>query len=196
MGNALDRLRERKKPAENIVPVCMDSGLVEHRDQISARLSQLRNRLGSRSDTKLELEIQGLEDDLDNAQQAVLEASEWFAVRALAPDDYQKLVDAHPPTKEQKQQARKDNGPRASLAWDPDTFPYALMIASVFVLTVKEFNEDSKPEFDGTEDQFTEEFVTEMRSNGNWGGGELAVLVNTAIKINESASNIGAAGNA
>jgi hypothetical protein len=200
MPTALDRLRERKQANHRDVPVCMDPSLPARKSELENRLSGLKTKLERRSngsDSNIELEISEIEDELAALEARMVEASEWIRVKALAPDDYQELIDAHPPTKEQLREARKQHGARASLQWNTDTFPDALLGACCYGLTVKAIDpQTERPIFEKAEDQFTPEFVKEMRESGTWSSGEVGTFVSIAMAINENTANIGAAGNA
>lgn len=196
MVTALDRLRDRKKATTKDIPICMDSGLVASKEQLTGKLGQLKAKLKIRSDEQLEAQISELEDELEEVRVEILRASEWIRLTALAPDEYQDLLDTHKPTKEQIREARKLHGPRASLQWNTDTFPDAILVECASVLTVKEFNpETDRPVFQGDGEKFTDEFVKEMRKEGLWNSAEVSTLVNAAMQVNESMSNIDAAGN-
>lgn len=197
MPSALERLRDRKQANHRDIPICMDPVVTARQEELNGRLARLKTRLKiSNSDEKLQADITELEDQLAELHDEIIGASEWIRIKALAPDEYQKLIDDHKPTKEQLREARKLQGPRATLQWNTETFPNAILVESAYVLTVKEIDpQTGQPIFDGTEDEFTEEFVTEMREAGAWSPGEMAMLVSAAININESVANIGAAGN-
>lgn len=197
MPSALERLRDRKQANHRDIPICMDPVVTARQEELNGRLARLKTRLKiSNSDEKLQADITDLEDQLAELHDEIIGASEWIRIKALAPDEYQNLIDDHKPTKEQLREARKLQGPRATLQWNTETFPNAILVESAYVLTVKEIDpQTGQPIFDGTEDEFTEEFVTEMREAGAWSPGEMAMLVSAAININESVANIGAAGN-
>lgn len=197
MPNALDRLRDRKQANHKDIPVCVDPSLTMRKNDLEGKLAALKTRLKiSNADEALQARISDVEDEIAELNERIMAESEWIRIKALAPDDFQELLDNHKPTKDQLREARKISGPRASLAWNTDTFPDAILAASAYVLTVKEYDpETGQPIFEKIEDQLTEDFVKEMHSSGAWSAGELGMLVNTAITINESATNIGAAGN-
>lgn len=198
MPSALDRLRDRKQANHRDIPICVDPMLTARQEELNARLAKVKTRLkiSSSDDQKLQAEITDLEDELAQLHEEILQASEWIRIKALGPDEYEKLIDEHKPTKDQIREARKLHGPRANIQWNTDTFPNAILVESAFVLTVQSFHpETGNPIFDGTEDPLTEEFVKEMREGGEWSPGEMGMLVSAAININESTTNIGAAGN-
>jgi hypothetical protein len=197
MATALDRLRDRKKANHKDVPVCVDPNLTVRKSELDGKLAMLKTRLKiSNADETLQANIAELEDELAELAEQIKIESEWIRIKALAPDDFQDLLDNHKPTKDQMREARKIHGPRASLGWNTETFPDAILAESAYVLTVKEYDpETGQPIFENSEDPLTAEFVKEMHSSGAWSAGELGMLVNTAITINESAANIGAAGN-
>lgn len=198
MPSALDRLRDRKKANHRDVPICTDSQLIARQEELTGKLQRLKTRLKiSNSDERLQTEISDAEDELAELGDEILRASEWIRIKALAPNDYEELIEEHKPTKDQLREARKIHGPRASLQWNTDTFPNALLAASAYVLTVSGYDgQTGRPIFAGSEEQLTVEFLKEMREDGAWSSGEIAMLLNTATAINESTANVGAAGNA
>jgi hypothetical protein len=198
--SALDRIRAGKKPAYRRIPICMDSSHTIALQQLEAKVDQLTAKLGRNNSTRLLSQLEQAEIELEEAKEEALDRSEWFEVRALAPDVYQALIDEHAPSKDQVREARKKNGPRASLEFNPDTFPKALLAACTYVLTKTGEDADGDPVFDDGE-QLTPEFVEEMNTGADgdapqWNTGELDVLTGAAYNINQSSGNINAAGNA
>jgi hypothetical protein len=63
-----------------------------------------------------------------------------FKFRRLSRAAYDAIVSRNPATKEQIEQAKEDEGPRARLVWNPKTFPVDLL-ATVLI----------EPKFDGDE---------------------------------------------
>ncbi len=195
MASALDRLRDRKQANYRDMPICMDSGLVAQRESLKGEIARLQARARIKGNDELDSQLADLDDELEELNGKIRAESEWVRIKALAPNDYQSLLDEHTPTREQLKEARKQHGPKATLSWNTDTFPNAILAASAYVLTCTDYDSDGKPIFDKTEDQFTLDFVKEMQESGTWSGGEVAALVNAAVTINESVANVGAAGN-
>lgn len=196
MPSAIERLRSRKQANHRDVPICVNPSLPARRAQLEDRLSALQTKQrDSRGSEDVSARITEIEEDLSALADEIREVTEWIRIKALAPDDYQKLIDDHQPTKDQLREARKLHGARASLQWNTDTFPDALLAEAGYVLTVKEYDEDGNPDFEPGEEAFTEELIKEMHASGQWSPGEVGSLVNIAIAINESTVNIGAAGN-
>lgn len=196
MANALDRLR-RKKPNSRRIPICMDPALVAEVDRLQSKLFQLQSKAErtNRPSDDLAGDVADVSDELEAARAAAEAESEWFLVSAIAPDEYTELIDAHKPTPDQSKRARKENGPRSVLPFNVDTFPNALIAACVAVITPGGNNPET-----GTRDESVEpltlEFVEEMRKSGLWNSGEVMALFNAATMVNQSTSQIDAAGNA
>jgi hypothetical protein len=190
MSSALDRLRAAKKPNSVRVNICMDPRLVDRVTQLEAKRARVMGRMqqGRNPDPAAAGELEDVESELDDARGAAKAHSEWFLVTALAPSEFDGLVDAHKPTKDQRADARKQLGPQAQLAWNTETFPPALLEACVSVITVEDDGEESY-------EALTAEFVTEMRKGGAWNEGEFNALVDAALKVNKSTSQVNAAGN-
>lgn len=197
MSSALDRVRSRKKRASTRVPVCMDASLTAEVDRLDKELTEARVKTvvpGMRNDDALAARIVGLEIALEEAKAAVAAEVEWFLVEALPQPDYDALIAEHPPTAKQSAEARKEHGPKASLAFNTETFPAALIAACTSVIT----SEGEDPETGKPVESFehlTPEFVDEMRTGGNWSTGELNELFEAAGKVNASRASITSAGN-
>lgn len=206
--SALDRVRQSKRAAFERLPICMDSEHAIRLQKLDNEVNRLRaqaNFPGSRPNDELSNRVSDLEDELESARADALEHSEWFEVRALQPDAYQRLLDQHAPSKDQIKEARRVHGPKAMLEYNIETFPSALIAACTWILTKTGQDEDG-PIFDSGE-QLTPEFVAEMKSGPldpdtgeptgvpQWNNGEIVALFNTAYNINQSTGNINAAGN-
>lgn len=191
--NALDRLR-RKKPNARRVSICMDPALAGEVERVKDQINGLRNPRGARIGDDPPAEIAALEDDLETAEMMARAESEWFVVQAMAPDEFDELADLHKPTVEQAKAERKKNGPRATLAWNPSTYPVALIAVSVSLVTATDTNpETGDPVEELT--PLTEDFVREMRKSGQWSPAEIVYLFNEALTINSTVPQVNAAGN-
>lgn len=197
MTSALDRVRSRKKRASARVPMCMDAALTAEVDRLTDLINKARMRTalpGGRNDDNLAVEIASLEDALADAKAAVAEATEWFLVEALPPHECDALIDKHPPTKEQVAQARKENGPKATLRWNSDTFTPALIAACTSVITPDGEDPDTGRKLE-TYEHLTPEFVDEMMDGGLWSTGEMLALFEAALDVNSSRASVTSAGN-
>lgn len=109
---------------------------------------------------------------LDDAEAAVeqLEVRE-FVVRTLTPDDWDLLVGQHPPPE----------GADPDAQWDPATFFPALLAETVTLTTD-----------DGPESSTVEDWAA-MFTDGEFTTGEKNTLINTAVRLNTSATLVSTA---
>lgn len=209
MGSALDRVRGRKKAAARDIPICMDPELVVRVEKLSGELARVTSRIQlvsgkGQAPDELLMKQQQLEEDLEAAKEAAAADSEWFQVRALAPEHYEKLMHEHQPTKEQIRDARKVHGPKAMVEFNVDTFPDALIQACTYVIT---FDDPETRKGKRTYEQLDAAFVREMRGKpstddepedelpAQWSNGEVMALYNACYQINQNASQVNATGN-
>lgn len=107
----------------------------------------------------------GLQQQYDDAKAAVdgLAVTE-FVVRALSPADWEALVGQHPPADEKAD-------------WNAATF-YPAMLAETVTMCTK----------DGPESASPEEWIEMFRSGDGLTLGEKNTLINTALRLNTTAS--------
>lgn len=176
-----DRLKSKKKPTIKKVWIALDPEIAEA--EAVARLrkdaAEIRMR-GARS------ALEGTEEPTATQREDVVKAENEFAeklaehealmkdlrenavcfkFRALGRHAYQDLLNAHPATDEQRA-AVKEEDPDATVDWNADTFPDALIAASLL------------------EPAFTEEQVMEMLSSDDWSTAEVLALFDTALTAN------------
>jgi hypothetical protein len=116
--------RERllaKKPRVAEVVICLDDDLALEHDRALDHLQQAK-------DAKNADDIARLTARVDQLAAELAEATTVIKVRAMGGREYDALVDAHPPTKAQEDDAKKRGG---SAPYNPDTFSPALIAASV-----------------------------------------------------------------
>lgn len=130
--------RRQEAPAIRRVPLCADGSLLVALD--AARTSRDPERIAA-------------------AEAAVTEATIVVDVRALPGVDFTALRDAHRPTDEQAEQG---------MAWNPDTFPRALVAACIV---------DGPTDIDAWFDTLT---IAEQQQ-----------LINTALIVNSTAPDLG-----
>lgn len=181
----LDRLRKGKRRASKRVGIVMDSDFQEAVEEARTKLSRLMARSNlvvgaGRKDPDLAAEIEEAEEELRVAEEQAEEHTERFIAKALAPRVWDDLINKHPPTKDQKQDARKNNH---NLTWNPETFPPELISTCVYLVTPLDApNEDGENE---QHEPLTEEFVKEMfDGSGQWNIGEINALLNAGIAAN------------
>jgi hypothetical protein len=168
----LDRLRSRKKPVSKRVPI-FDTELADRSEQLRQVAADARERSNrSPGDAALQAAAQDAEEDAVRALDEAVQSADWFVVRSLSPRAYEDLANAHPPTSDQLKDARKQG--LMQLAWNPDTFPDALLASCVSY-------EDSET---GEQAQLDESFVKEMHESDDWNAAEIGALVQAAVEVN------------
>lgn len=188
----LDRLRSRKKQVWKRIPIPLDSDIVERRESILSEINriEIQGRIGQRRGGVLpeddRLRLEQLQEELDEVTAELSENVAWFHVRSLAPRVWEELVSRHPPTKDQRDDARKSG--IGVLLYNVDTFFDELVPMCVsWVDTDEEGNEALVP--------LTETFVKEMQEGDQWSTGEWNQLCEVASTINSVIRRIDDLGN-
>lgn len=190
----LDHLRSRKRRVYKRVPLAMDSEVLEARDRSRAEVARLDMQLKLAGARPSDLVVRAAQVELEEARERLLEAEEalakdveWFHVESMGPKPFDALVSKHPPSAEQRTDAKKDGtGP---LSFNPDTFPYALIPKCVsYVFTNGSGKETLEP--------LTEEFVQEMLEGETWTQGEILELFEASLSVNQGMGRVGDLGNA
>jgi hypothetical protein len=162
-----DRLLSRKKPVTSVVPICMDSGLAD--DLSRAKLEEAQATEELRMNPGTPSMIRNLEDKRA-AVQAAREAAEpemvYFTFQSLGRKTFDALVDKHPSTPAQKEEARK-NGLDDNLQFNIDTFPIAIITACCI------------------DPDLTEDDVKQLWDSDEWNSAELTSLFNAALSVNQ-----------
>lgn len=164
-----DFLAGKKKPLTKTVTVVLDPDLAEEYEQLRQQRDMAHARTQVQPDNP-EGHAQLLEADAAlEACKVRLEEEDavaYFTFRGIGRAAYEKLVDSHPPTAEQRTKAKA--GGMGDLAWNHDTLPPALVAACL------------------VEPQLSYEDVLDLWCSPDWNQAELAVLLNTAIEVNGS----------
>jgi len=92
----------------------------------------------------------------------------WMTFRGIGRARYDALQERHPPTAEQQLKTKQQLGTDDKLAWNPDTFPPALIAACL------------------VEPKLTEEEVQRLWISDEWNQAELATLITTALEVNST----------
>lgn len=204
----LDHLRSRKKQVYLDVPIPDDGQYLTARDEARAEFMRLdlQSRMGRSGSGKMP---DGLADQVDEARTRLQEAEEalkphliWFRATSLPPKDYDKLVSDHPPTDEQRKQAKKDG--ITALAYNTETFLLELIVRCVAYAYTESDGEiqnaypDAKGKFgdDVKFEPITRDFLKEMEEGGNWAQGEIMILAEAAANVNQNIRRVGTLGNA
>lgn len=167
----LAEARARKRRNRSEVPICLDPDLAQAAQMARAKADEARARLDLAGGRGTEVHAR-LTRDAEDAEAAALEAEDaaaadtvTFVLEALGSDEFDALVDAHPPTKEQRTQFRRENPGKGELNWNTDTFPPALVHACLVAPSA------------------TAEEVVEMYRDPNWNRAELETLFGAALGV-------------
>jgi hypothetical protein len=180
MRQPLDHLRSRKKPVWRKFPIVFDSQQAQEAQDAMINAVSKRNAADLRpGDQRLLTIAEEAEEEAERLRAAVLENSAWFIARSLGPDAYEELQHKHPPTEAQRKEARKE-GVQGNLAWNPDTFPRALIPLCVWTIV---YDEETGEE---VEEQLTEEYVKEMYEGTDWNMAECNAVLQAAIDVNQT----------
>lgn len=163
----LDHLRSAKKPVVKTVVIPLDSELVDRYEKARSELEVLRIRVDANRERDGDLidKLDAAQDRYDALRAEMEENSVEFKFHSIGRPAYEALLLQHPPTKEQKEAARKV-GERA--AYNADTFPPALLAASSF---------EPKMELHEAE---------EIWKSSDWNQGELMALFMAAVDCNQA----------
>lgn len=156
MSQSWESIRARKRPIVRSVALCLDSTLIDAvRDAEAAR--DAADAKGQRAAARR----------LTEAEQARDEASVTFRFRALARDEYERLVVAHPATDTDREDAEKHGDPPPEFG---RSFQPALVAAAI------------------VEPSLSADEVTEMWASADWAYGELLTLFAVANGASASSS--------
>jgi hypothetical protein len=191
----LDRLRSRKKQVTRRVALAINSDLAEKRDRIQSEISKIevQGRIGMRRGGALpqtdQERLEELHAELNEvmAELSTPENTAWFVVRSLGPKAWEKLCSDHPPTPDQRDQAKKDG--IGALAYNTDTFFDDLIPRCVSWV---DHDDDT-----GEEElvPLTAEFVDEMKEGDQWSSGEWFTLCQAASDVNSVVRRVDDLGN-
>jgi hypothetical protein len=167
VDSLLATIRERKKPMVKRVPIVLDPDAAEALEdaQSAYELAKLRLEAAPKDGARL--------DDLDHAANAVEEAKERaaaetvvFVFQAIGRIAWDELVTAHRPTDKQRTDHRRTGG-QGELEWNPETFPPALVAASL------------------VEPALSSDDVRALWDDSRWNLAELMALFTAAVAVNQ-----------
>jgi hypothetical protein len=191
MKAPLDHLRKVKKGTYKRVPIALDSEVLTERDRLRSEVAKLDMQFkltGKEPSRAAKEEIDDLKGQLEIAEDKLEENVAWFHVQSMGPRAWDKLVSQHPPTADQRQQAKKDG--IQALLYNPETFPDAAILNCVRYVYV---DPDTHEE---TLEPLTQEFLDEMRDGDQWTAGEILELAEACSDVNVGMHRVGDLGNA
>jgi hypothetical protein len=190
----LDHLKSRKKRVTRRVPIAMDNQLLVARDEAKSRFMQadLQAKMGGTRGIRTQEDqerIAELREELEEAEQALAGNVEWFEARSLGQKAWDELVSKHPPTDEQRKQAKKDG--IGALLYNQDTFLPAVVAACCYWVHTDDDGEEVL-------EPLTVKFVDYMQNDPEtpWTQGEILELAEVSTEVNQNTRRVGDLGNA
>lgn len=162
----LDHLRKAKQAVQRTVVISLDDDLAAEYEEAVSERRRLETLLKISKDNviaKAELEeitekVLALEAQLD-------EVTVSFKFRSVGRAAFEELLLAHPPTKDQKDDAKKQ-GVEGRLSYNVETFPICLVAAA------------------SAEPKLSDEEVKELWHSDQWNQAELMQLFDAALSCN------------
>lgn len=183
----LKRRTESKTANYRVVPIIMNPALADAHTQAVEIRNLARIKADMRpGDEKGAVELIEAEEALAEIAEKVKPEIEQFLVVSMGRKGYDDLVNAHPPTKDQRVKAQKAGEDRPQ--FDSDTFPQALIAACLTWMGGAD--ETAPPDMDPpqplpTESLFTAaEIDAEMWNSPQWNSAETMALFLSCIEVN------------
>jgi hypothetical protein len=161
----MDHLRSRKKPITQRVTLCLDSEVADKFNELSVQVQLIEQQVLDRSTPELRRQLEDKQAELEEMQPSVEEASCTFVFKSLGRVEFEKLLDEYPPTKEQREAARKKGEDIPN--FNVDTFPPVLVAACMI------------------EPELSLDDVKSLWSDDNWNTAELTSLWLAAFNANQ-----------
>lgn len=159
--------RQRKKQASRAkVKIIMTDDVAQalEKAQQDFALIQMQEMQGmGEDDPGFKAKAEGARAALRAAEEEAEKDAVEYVFKNVGRKAFDKLITDHPPTDENREDAKAQGGNPDDLNWNPNTFPVALVAAAII-----------HPQMDEAE-------VQEMWDDPEWGGGELQQLFWTAL---------------
>ncbi len=179
--HSLSEITARKKPNTVTVPVCLDPELEDELDRAVAVVEANQGLVRTKKQPSAQdrRALADAEAALEEARTKAEAETVRFKLRAIGRLAFETLVSAHPPTGKQLTEARKkigewesvphddDEVPPSLPDWDVETFPAALVAASL------------------VDPEATVEEVQALFDSDAWSGAETATLFTAALFVNQ-----------
>jgi len=182
MKAPLDHLRSRKKPVRKTVWIAGDGELVDALAEAEGELSRMRASADTYRNSRAELaqsralELDGQivikEEEVSLLRNAVRDSSIKFVFQSIRRQDNDALTEAHPATAAQKA-AAKAAGENNDPPFNPDTYPGALILATMV-----------EPHFDHNDEEQVAE-MDEWLSSSAFNQGEFMALFVAAVGVQQ-----------
>src|ERR1035437_5077976 len=162
-----DHLKSRKKPTVSRLPLCLDSDVADKLRTAEVEEVLAREAANERpQDRQEQIKLSDAQDALQAAREAAEQETVVFVFKSIGRPRWDALLDEHPATSKQRDELRKQ-GVTGDLNYNADTFPQALVAASL------------------TDPALTEDEVNDMFNSEEWNSGELTGLFETALMVNQ-----------
>lgn len=137
-----DNLKKKKAPTRSVTLV-LDPDVAEAWAEAESKLDAARSDLEQGFSAERQNAVDRAEEELEALRPEYDEAAVELVVKGIGRPAWNALADEYSPTDKQRREARKLYGPMADQRYNPDTFPLALLAASLVEpeMTVEELNE-------------------------------------------------------
>lgn len=162
----MDHLKSRKKPVTVRVPIVLDSEIADEYDAAKSEYDAAKLSFEARATDESRERFITAEEALDEVKPRADENTAVFVFRSLGRKPFEDLVELHPPTKDQREKAKKQRD--GEINWNPDTFPQALVAAA------------------SQEPEMSEADAKEIWDSEAWNSAELLALFYGALDANQS----------
>lgn len=170
-----DHLLSRKRPVTKTVIITLDPDLAEEHTAAKRHQEATAAKAANRpDDTEAHTELWEAEQRLADLEQRLADedAVAFFTFRSIGRAAYDALVDEHQPTAAQRAEAKARG--MGTIAWNPDTFPPALVALCLESVRLP----GSEPE------KLSEAQVRALWESDDWNQLELGELFTAAAEVN------------
>lgn len=167
-----DYKRGKKQPNTRTVIIALDSEVAERHDeaqerfQMAERMLDIKKERGGDEYVAAGEELEAAKSALEEAKVALDEESQEFVFRSIGRRAYSDLLMENQPTPTQVAEAKKAGD--GEFNWNPDTFPVALLIASMI-----------SPAMDEAD-------IKDIWESPDWSAAETMALFMAALEANSS----------
>ncbi len=162
-----DHLRKVKKPNQARFSLCMDSEVADELYDAEVAEAEARQDANIRpNDRQAQIALNDAVTALDDVRDRARKVTVVFVFKSIGRPKFDALLDLHPQTAKQREELRKQ-GVTAEINYNADSFPQALVAASLI------------------DPELAEEDVKDMFENEAWNSGELTGLFQTALLVNQ-----------
>jgi hypothetical protein len=165
MGKTYADIKKRKKPVVKKVIIALDGEKADEYNEARSRYEELSEHLkDDPRNSILKADTAAAKESLDSLKEEIDGEYIEFIFRSVGRRRYEEIFEECPPTAKQKQDAVKAGEDEPQ--WNPETFPPAIIAASV------------------VEPEMTEEDVYDMWESEDWNQAELTSLFLAALTVN------------